>query len=111
MNNDKYPRISAEEADLRQYITTDDKKLPGKSLTIPSDIKPLPEKKLKKDTSIVQVPAKTTVSTEEQTKIHGYLERGDTFCVDGHTANKLLRGKFPIEGELDLHGYTQEKAM
>lgn len=30
--------------------------------------------------------------------------------LDGNTENRLRRGKMPIEGRLDLHGYYQEEA-
>ena len=40
----------------------------------------------------------------------GDLELSDFHNVDASTAKKIKRNKFEIEAELDLHGYTVDKA-
>jgi DNA-nicking Smr family endonuclease len=39
-----------------------------------------------------------------------YLRPGDLAAIDGHRADKLRRGKAPIEGRLDLHGMRRDEA-
>ena len=39
-----------------------------------------------------------------------YLEHGHTPTLDRRTARRFNRGQMPIEGHLDLHGYTQDTA-
>lgn len=39
-----------------------------------------------------------------------YLRPGDLAGIDGHRADKLRRGKTPIEGRLDLHGMRRDEA-
>lgn len=39
-----------------------------------------------------------------------YLSEGNLDDMDGATARKFKRGDFRIEDELDLHGYTEDKA-
>ena len=36
---------------------------------------------------------------------------GDLDNIDNNTAKRFKRGEFKIEAELDLHGYTEEKAF
>lgn len=36
---------------------------------------------------------------------------GDLDNIDSNTAKRFKRGEFKIEAELDLHGYTEEKAF
>ena len=40
-----------------------------------------------------------------------YLQVGVSHDIDKSNAEKLKRGKYPIEGRLDLHGSTQEEAF
>jgi len=39
------------------------------------------------------------------------LKNGNSDNIDARTAQRFKRGKFPVEAELDLHGYTEAKAF
>ena len=40
-----------------------------------------------------------------------FIDYGDNKAVDGNLAGKLRKGKLEIEGKLDMHGLTQDKAF
>ncbi len=40
-----------------------------------------------------------------------FLTHGSVDNIDRQTATRFIRGKMPIEGTLDLHGYRQEEAL
>jgi len=78
------------------------KKLPKKALAavpIPKLVKPTPHKQKNTFTSPASWLHGSPLSAESVSS-----------AIDGSTAEKLKRGKFTIDGRLDLHGYTADAA-
>jgi DNA-nicking Smr family endonuclease len=42
---------------------------------------------------------------------YSLLARGNYAGMDGSAAERLRKGKYEIDGRLDLHGYTRDKAQ
>lgn len=76
--------------------------------------KPLPGKKPQKDKApepaAAPPPAKPRARPAEPVASGPELAPGARADVDKRTADRLKRGKLPIEARLDLHGMTQEAA-
>lgn len=78
--------------------------------------KPLPGKEPRKDkpaepAAAPPPPPKPRARPAEPMPAPAELTPGARADVDKRTADRLKRGKLPIEARLDLHGMTQEEAL
>ncbi len=91
-----------DDAVLWEEFTRDIKpmgKKPGATKSaVPPEKQPTPRTAKRQDAPIVRAPAKT-VLPKQPTQL------------DKSTQSKLQKGKIPLEGRLDLHGYTQTQAQ
>lgn len=85
---------------LWQHFASTLTKLPEKPRVVP----PLPAK------SAVNVRQRRTEHYLPYRQESSYLSAGLSPDIDKSNAEKLKRGKYPIEARLDLHGNTQEAA-
>lgn len=88
------------------------------------DVEPLPDKRRDADQTDADVepaappPPRPTVNRPVQTTSAAPVRRppdpplraGAPVGVDRRTADRLRRGKLPVEARLDLHGHTQDQA-
>jgi DNA-nicking Smr family endonuclease len=117
-NNEKNRRkyqISREEALLWQKFTENVEPLAGKMIEIPDEelnkekIKSIAEPILiSKD--IMQKIINRSSHKNSDNKNKPYLHTGNLSNIDGSTANKFSKGKYPIDARLDLHGMYQDAA-
>ncbi|MEM7225113.1 MAG: Smr/MutS family protein [Pseudomonadota bacterium] len=100
--------LSDEERALWRRITADTKPLPGRPTPpkedAPPSTKPAPPKPAAKR------PAPAPRPTPPPAPARPAINPGARSDVDRRTAERLRRGKLPIEARLDLHGETQAVA-
>lgn len=97
--------IDEEEATLWDEVTRDDTRYkdvkPGKKKRAPS----------KEQNSLhFEASYLTQKRSKEQRRALADITVGDLRDVDGNTADKLKRGKYPSNAQLDLHGHTKQEA-
>ncbi len=106
--------LNDEDAALWEYVTRDDSPMEGKRRTgrMPPEIS-VEEQTDRAGESDAPIEKDISgISTVSNPKAElPYLSINDQSGIDGNTANKLRRGKIPIEATLDLHGYTQNEAF
>jgi len=115
--DDENNHLSEEDIALWEYVTQDDKKLPGKKIIEPTaeqeenpaqKITPAQITTQKENTELFHNPKAENSESEKKYK---YLELNDASEVDGRTTEKLRRGRIAIEASLDLHGLKQDEAF
>lgn len=93
-----------EDDGLWRQVAQSTKPLPGKKLrapeppATPKPQRPAPPAAIRKASQVRPVPALPE------------LEAGHAAGLDRRTAERLRRGQLPIDGRLDLHGWTQDEA-
>jgi DNA-nicking Smr family endonuclease len=104
-------RLSADEMRLWAAAMKDARPLPGRALpeAPPDEAPAATAPDLPRPVAPVPRPAPRPPRPELS---HGDRDRADAHLrdLDGSTAEKLRRGRLPIEARLDLHGLTQEAA-
>lgn len=109
MSKDDERTPTPEEAALWEAVTRHDAPIkPRKSKKKPPA--PTQQKSLPMQDSgfaITLAPSTPKRSTRQQER----LEVGALQDMDGRTAERLRKGRYPIDAVLDLHGLTQEKAL
>ncbi|MBT3358029.1 MAG: DNA mismatch repair protein MutS [Rhodospirillales bacterium] len=100
--------LSREDAELWRFVTESIEALPGRAVLMPADA---PEseisrrvRQMRKHVNPLPMPRPVTAADLPE------ITRGQTAGVDKRTAQRMRRGKMPIEGRIDLHGLTQEEA-
>lgn len=99
--------LDREDALLWQAITEGMEKLPGREVQVPEADSPKPSGRR---------PATPRTETASVPKappqpLPAPLAVGDFAGVDRRTADRLRRGKLPIDADLDLHGCYQDEAQ
>ncbi len=101
--------IDHDDAGLWRQVAQGIKPLPGKTVRVPeppaTTKPPPPPPPLPRAAPVVRKPA--------QPRAHprlAELEPGHAAGLDRRTAERLRRGQLPIDGRLDLHGWTQDEA-
>lgn len=113
-NKGKY-QISREEALLWKKFTENIEPLAGKTVEIPEedspkeDTKPIAEPILVSKDIMQRIINRSSHKVSDQ-KNKPYLHTGNLSNIDGSTANKVSKGKYPIDARLDLHGMYQDAA-
>ena len=123
----KHPdSLSPSDQKLWEMVKQEVRPLPSKAfltsnlpLQTPSgkSLKSIGSKRVTKAHLPVWNPPQTFIATESrpQTSPSAYqpndLRNGGSLGLDGAGARRLRRGKMPIEGVLDLHGFTQAQAQ
>jgi len=100
--------ISRGEAQLWKKVTTDVKAFDGRTVSL-DDIDPMPEP-VATFPHPNKAPDFTMHRPQPSAKALHSLTHGEAAGVDKRTMERLRRGKLPLEGRLDLHGYNQEQA-
>ncbi|MCZ6858937.1 MAG: Smr/MutS family protein [Alphaproteobacteria bacterium] len=100
------PATDYDDASLWRQVAESTKPLPGKSVRSPeppATPKPPPPR---------AAPAPTVQNTAQRQVVPALpeLEPGRAAGLDRRTAERLRRGQLPIDGRLDLHGWTQDEA-
>lgn len=77
------------------------------------DIKPIrhPEKVFEQKKPKLRVTPKISSHTVYHGEGLSELEIGNFNNIDANTAARFKKGEFRVEGELDLHGYTEKNAF
>ncbi len=109
------PKLSGEERALWDLVTRDAEPLkkPPSSVAPPAKTAPHPDKppeaaaKRAVKRTASSSPAKPPPKPKPPAPSLGH---GDITDLDKRSAERLRRGRTPIEGTLDLHGYTQDQA-
>lgn len=109
--------IPPEDKALWEWVTREDKPLERKHTRLTPDVTVSDMQENKNESELHQrgrkkdkaVPIEKSPAISPKTYPH--LSHGDSSAVDCKTAEKLKRGKFPINTRLDLHGCRQEKAL
>lgn len=94
-----------EDAGLWRQVAESTKPLPGKAVRAPEP--PATPKPPPRPTPAPDVRKK---AQREAAPALPALEPGRAAGLDGRTAERLRRGQLPIDGRLDLHGWTQDEA-
>ena len=112
--NDKSGRsgLSREDAELWRFVTQSIKPLPGRAVVMPPDMsEDAPEsdivrrvRQMKRHAIPLPMPKLPSATDLPE------ITHGQTAGMDKRTAQRMKRGKLPIEGRIDLHGLTQEEA-
>ena len=92
------PPLTKKDAALWKAMTGDVRRLPGREYQDGEEAESAPPEggRIRERAGIkIRQPAPPPVQGRE---------------VDGRTAQRLARGKLPVEGTLDLHGMTQQEA-
>lgn len=100
------PAIDHEDAGLWRQVAQSTKPLPGKTVR-PSEPPATP-----KPSPLPAAPTPAVRKTDQPRTVSDLpeLQPGRAAGLDRRTAERLRRGQFPIDGRLDLHGWTQEEA-
>ena len=102
------PAIDHEDAGLWRQVAESTKPLPGKTVRAPEPpAKPKPPPP--EPAPAVQNTAQKTAKQRAAPTLPE-LEPGRAAGLDRRTAERLRRGQLPIDGRLDLHGWTQDEA-
>lgn len=103
-NKGRGSRLTPEDAALWEQATRGYERFPGREYVEPQEEKQsAPE--------FLNIPCnKDAASAVNNDQAFLPLEEGVAAGVDGRTLERLRRGKLPIEGKLDLHGYTLDQA-
>ena len=100
----KKPEIS--DADLLAVAMKDVDPLPGRDIKKQIDNSPP-----KENPAIIRAPnAQLRAEPQAQKSDQPELRHGDTPGLDKRSAQRMKRGKMPIEARLDLHGHRQDEA-
>lgn len=100
------PAIDHEDAGLWRQVAQSTKPLPGKTVRPsepPARPKPPPS-------PAAPTPAVRKTARPRAAPALPELEPGRAAGLDRRTAERLRRGQLPIDGRLDLHGWTQDEA-
>lgn len=97
--------LDPEDAGLWRQVAQSTKPLPGKKLRAPE-----PQSAPKSPPPAVPTPAIRKASPVRPAPALPELEAGRAAGLDRRTAERLRRGQLPIDGRLDLHGWTQDEA-
>lgn len=97
----KKPPLPEEDLALWRHVAGSAKPLPGRAS----------KKKKPAEAAAATPPAKPRARPAEPVPARPELTPGAQADVDKRTADRLKRGKLPIEARLDLHGMTQEQAQ
>lgn len=100
--------LSVGETQLWKKITDEVKPLPGRMVDL-DGADPMPEPVATRPFPDTATPYIVHRGDESHKSFHA-LEHGKAAGVDKRTMERLSRGKMPIEGRLDLHGFTQDQA-
>lgn len=104
--NAEGPAIDHEDAGLWRQVAESTKPLPGKTVRQsepPATPKPPPPR-------AAPAPAAQKTAQHQAVPALPELETGRAAGLDRRTAERLRRGQLPIDGRLDLHGWTQDEA-
>lgn len=74
------------------------------------DIKPLPEKNVVLSVKKTSFKRQKNEETVPLKLFKHELNLGTHADIDRNTMRRFKRGEFPVEGVLDLHGYTEDEA-
>lgn len=97
--------VTPEEQALWQAFIRTVKPLPGRRVAGDPPAAPRDPAAVGQPTSAVPIPPRPAASPPLPD-----LDPGATVGLDRATAQKLLRGRMPIEGRLDLHGMSRAQA-
>jgi len=100
--------LSVGETQLWKKVTDEVVALPGRAVDM-DGADPMPEPVATRPFPDRATPLVFHRSDESHKKFH-QLEHGKAAGVDKRTMERLRRGKMPMEGRLDLHGFTQDQA-
>ncbi|SCA56312.1 conserved hypothetical protein [Candidatus Terasakiella magnetica] len=100
--------LSVGETQLWKKVTDEVNPLPGRFVDL-EGADPMPEPVATRPYPDHAVPLPTHRSDDSH-KSFDPLVHGKAAGVDKRTMEKLRRGKMPMEGRLDLHGFTQDQA-
>ncbi len=108
---DRDPKLSGEERALWELVTRDAAPLKKPSKNVSPAPKPKarpappPAKRAVRKKAAAMPPVKSPPARPAPT-----LGHGDIAGVDKRSAERMRRGRMTIDGTLDLHGYTQDRA-
>lgn len=100
--------LSVGETQLWKKVTDEVVPLPGRSVDM-DGAEPMAEPVATRPYPDHATPLTFHRSDESHKSFHK-LEHGKAAGVDKRTMDRLRRGKLPMEGRLDLHGFTQDQA-
>lgn len=74
------------------------------------DVRQMPENKIAAPVKQKKLQLREREETVPLKLVRHDLTLGTHADIDGNTMRRFKRGEFPVEGVLDLHGYTEDKA-
>ncbi len=106
------PGLSEDERALWQAVTRDAKPLkkPAKTTPAPPTPSEAPQEKPAKKAAPPRALAFKASVPKPRAKPHPSLGHGDIADLDKRSAERMRRGRMPIEATLDLHGHSQDQA-
>ena len=100
--------LSREEKKLWEFVTRNDAKLRPEDTT---EIEEAGEEAPPAEATIhIPIPKELPHIKKHKAYDASVLATGSYAGIDRNTAERLRKGKLPIDGRLDLHGFTREEA-
>lgn len=102
--------LSDEEKKLWEFVTRNATKLRPEE---EADLEEAEDSTPAEEVPAVFIPIPATLPHRKDHKTHddSALSAGAYAGIDRNTAERLRKGKLPIDGRLDLHGFTREEAQ